>query len=169
MNFTFMIPLSIVLVATYFIKKSEDEIVYLCGIVVVIGLVLSLILAPWQIQLLLLIIAGISTLKLGKQNPTIEIESENKSSLQYRGSNYEHNQSNSDKVEVVETDLAGKYRGQVWKNHPSETAKIPQTFHLTYRGASTKCQKYAASSEQEKNLLPVKLDIDTATNTNQKS
>lgn len=169
MNFTFMIPLSIVLVATYFIRKSEDEIVYLCGIVVVIGLLLSLILAPWQIQLLLLIIAGFSTLRLGKQNQTLEIEPENKSSLQYRGSNYEHNQSNSIDVEAIETDVEGKYRGQVWKNSPSETAKIPQTFHVTYRGASTQCQKYVPSSEEEENILPVQLDIDTATNTNQKS
>ncbi|OKH35256.1 hypothetical protein NIES2119_21040 [[Phormidium ambiguum] IAM M-71] len=169
MNFTFMIPLSIVLVATYFIRKSEDEIVYLCGIVVVIGLILSLILAPWQIQLLLLIIAGFSTLRLGRKNQTLEIEAENKSSLQYRGSNYESNQSNSANIEVIEADVEGKYRGQVWKNNPTEKPKIPQVFHVTYRGASTQCQKYVVSSEQEKTILPLKLDIDTATNTNQQS
>lgn len=160
MNFTFMIPLSIVLIATYFLRKSEDEIVYLCGIVVIIGLVLSLILAPWQVQLFLLGVAAISTIKLGKQNQTLEIEVENKPPLLYRGSNYEHKSSNSGNAEVSEVDLERKYRGQVWKNHHSEAAKIPQTFQLTYRGASAECQKYVAPSDEQKN-------IDSPTHVNQ--
>ena len=169
MNFTFMIPLTIVLVATYFLKKSSDEIVYLCGIVAAIGLLLSLILAPWQIQLFLLAIAGLSTIKLGQQNQTVEIEQDNKLPLLYRGNNYEHNSSNPNNIEVAETDLAGKYRGQLWKNDHSEAAKIPQTFHLTYRGASVDCQKYVAPSNEEKKLLELKVDINSATHINQES
>lgn len=162
MNFTFMIPLSIVLVATYFLRKSEDEIVYLCGIVVVIGLLLSLILAPWQIQLFLLGVAGISTIKLGQQNQTLETELDSKPPLLYRGSNYEPNSSNSANAEVLEVDLEGKYRGQVWKNHHSEAAKIPQTFQLTYRGASTECQKYVPPSDEQNNIdSPIHINQET--------
>ncbi|MGA9381474.1 MAG: DUF4278 domain-containing protein [Phormidium sp.] len=169
MNFTFMVPLTIVLVATYFLKKSSDEIVYLCGIIAAIGLLLSLILAPWQIQLFLLVIAGLWTIKLGQANQTVKIEQENKLPLLYRGNNYEHNSSNSNNIEVAETDLAGKYRGQVWKNDRSEAAKIPQTFHLTYRGASVECQKYVAPSDEEKNVIQVKVDINSPTHINPKT
>lgn len=150
MNFSFMIPLTIVFVATYFLKKSSDEIVYLCGVVIVICLLFSLVLAPWQIQLLLLVIAAISTLKFRQPNQTItESEIDNKLPLLYRGSNYEHNASNPNNIEVADADLEGKYRGQVWKNHHTEEAAIPQTFHLTYRGATVECQKYVALKEEE--------------------
>lgn len=150
MNFSFMIPLTIVFVATYFLKKSSDEIVYLCGLVIVICLLFSLVLAPWQIQLLLLVIAAFSTIKLRQPNQTItEIELDKKPSLLYRGSNYEHNASNPNNIEVADADLEGKYRGQVWKNHHKEEVAIPHTFHLTYRGATVECQKYVALKEEE--------------------
>lgn len=150
MNFSFMIPLGIVLIATYFFKKSADEIAYLSAIVMVIGLLFSLILAPWQFQLLLLVIAAFSTLRLRQQNQTItEIEIDQKPSLLYRGSNYELNSSNPNNIEVADADLEGKYRGQVWKNHLTEEAAIPQTFQLTYRGATVECQKYVAPTEEE--------------------
>ncbi|MBE9227206.1 DUF4278 domain-containing protein [Phormidium sp. LEGE 05292] len=156
MNFSFMIPLTIVFVATYFFKKSADEIAYLSGIVIVIGLLLSLILAPWQIQLLLLVIAAISTLKLRQPNQTItEIEIDQKPSLLYRGSNYELNSSNPNNIEIADADLEGKYRGQVWKNHLSEEPAIPQTFQLTYRGSTVECQKYVVPSEEENGEIQV--------------
>lgn len=151
MNFSFMIPLTIVFVATYFLKKSSDEIVYLCGIIVIICLILSLILAPWQIQLLLLVITALSTIKWRQSSETItEIELENKPSLLYRGNNYELNTSDPDNIEVSEADLEGIYRGQIWKNHPPEEDIIPQTFNLTYRGANAECQKYVASPDEDK-------------------
>ncbi|XWK90742.1 MAG: DUF4278 domain-containing protein [Phormidium sp.] len=162
MNFSFMIPLTIVFVATYFLKKSSDEIVYLCGVVIVICLLFSLVLAPWQIQLLLLVIAAISTLKFRQQNQTIiESEIDNKLPLLYRGSNYEHNASNPNNIEVADADLEGKYRGQVWKNHHPEEPAIPQTFHLTYRGATVECQKYVALSEEEKAEIKVNGNLPT--------
>jgi len=115
MNFSFMIPLTIVLVATYFLKKSSDEIVYLCGVIAVIGLLFSLMLAPWQIQLLLLIIAALWTINLRQQNQTVaEVDQEKKPTLPYWGNNYEDNSSNSGNIEVVEANLEGKYRGKFW-------------------------------------------------------
>ncbi|AKG23555.1 hypothetical protein [Calothrix sp. 336/3] len=60
----FLIPLSMGLVTGYVYQKTTDEIGQLIGIVAVISLVLSIVLAPWQIQLSLLAVVLISTKKL---------------------------------------------------------------------------------------------------------
>ncbi|MBW4612853.1 MAG: hypothetical protein KME21_06140 [Desmonostoc vinosum HA7617-LM4] len=73
----FLIPLCTGLITGYFFKKSTDEIAYLAGVFAAISLLLSLVLAPWPIQLMLLFIVLISTNKLlRKQNykPTQELE-----------------------------------------------------------------------------------------------
>jgi hypothetical protein len=158
-----MIPLTIVFVAIYFFKKSSEEIVYLCGIIAITALVLTLIIAPWQIQLFLLIIAALSTTKFWQPNQTItEIEVDNRKSLLYRGNNYENNSSNLNNLEIADADLEGKYRGQIcWKSHHSKEA-TPQTFPVTYRGAATECQKYVTKSEQEK--AGIKGNVNSETN-----
>jgi ABC-type enterochelin transport system permease subunit len=51
-----LIPLCTALATGYLFKKSTDEIAYLAGMFAAISLILSLVLAPWQIQLGLLII-----------------------------------------------------------------------------------------------------------------
>ena len=64
----FLIPLFTGLIGGYIFKKSNDEIGYLVGIFALISIVLSLVLAPWQIQLLLLIFTLITTQRLLQQN-----------------------------------------------------------------------------------------------------
>jgi hypothetical protein len=64
----FLIPLCTALVTGYLFKKSTDEIAYLAGMFTVISLILSLVLAPWQIQLGLLIIVLIMTNRLLQEN-----------------------------------------------------------------------------------------------------
>ncbi|MBC1239941.1 hypothetical protein VF14_06870 [Nostoc linckia z18] len=64
----FLIPLCTAIATGYIIKKSTDEIAYLAGVFAVISLILSLVLAPWQIQFGLLIIVFIITNKLLQQN-----------------------------------------------------------------------------------------------------
>lgn len=54
MYFFFIIPLITALVSGYIFQKSADEMAYLTGIVALVSLILSLVLAPWQIQLLVL-------------------------------------------------------------------------------------------------------------------
>ncbi|MDZ8025169.1 MAG: hypothetical protein RMY36_011555 [Nostoc sp. SerVER01] len=64
----FLIPLCTALATGYLFKKSSDEIAYLAGVFAAISLILSLVLAPWQIQFGLLIIVLIITNKLLQEN-----------------------------------------------------------------------------------------------------
>jgi hypothetical protein len=59
----FIIPLLTGLVTGYFLKQN-DEIAYISGLLTVITLILSLILAPWQIQLGLLVVVLFGSNKL---------------------------------------------------------------------------------------------------------
>ncbi len=68
MHLLFLIPLMTSLVAGYIFNKSAQEMADLSGSVAVISLILSLVLAPWQFQLLVLILVIISTRKLLRQN-----------------------------------------------------------------------------------------------------
>lgn len=61
MGLVFLIPLTTGLVAGYIFKNSADEMAYLMGAVTIICLILTLVLAPWQIQLLVLILVLITT------------------------------------------------------------------------------------------------------------
>ncbi|WP_445636585.1 hypothetical protein NSTC745_01510 [Nostoc sp. DSM 114161] len=64
----FLIPLCTALATGYLFKKSTDEIAYLAGVFAAISLILSLVLAPWQIQFALLIVVFAITNKLLQEN-----------------------------------------------------------------------------------------------------
>ncbi|BAY46323.1 hypothetical protein SAMD00079811_39310 [Scytonema sp. HK-05] len=64
----FLIPLFTGLIGGYIFKKSSDEIGYLVGVFALVCIVLSLVLAPWQIQLMLLIFTLVITQRLLQQN-----------------------------------------------------------------------------------------------------
>jgi len=68
MALSFLIPLFTGLITGYIFKKGVDEIAYFAGILAVISLIISLVLAPWQIQLLLLIVVLITTQRLLEKN-----------------------------------------------------------------------------------------------------
>jgi c-di-AMP phosphodiesterase-like protein len=68
MALSFLIPLFTCLISGYIFKKGVDEITYFAGILAVISLIISLVLAPWQIQLLLLIVVLITTQRLLEKN-----------------------------------------------------------------------------------------------------
>jgi hypothetical protein len=54
--------------------------------------------------------------------------------LKYRGVEYEHD---SPVLEIVEGEIAGKYRGQSWKPHYLKHISVPQpVLNLQYRGAA---------------------------------
>ncbi|MFB2769760.1 DUF4278 domain-containing protein [Pelatocladus sp. BLCC-F211] len=137
MTLLFVIPLFTGLVAGYVFKKSTDEIGQIIGVVAAISLALGLILAPWQVQLLLLIVVFVSTKKLlqpneyklkpqekdqeqlnnhqnqeliSSQAPEMEKETIRK----YRGSNY---QAPDVSVEIQEGEVVGRYRGIPWRMH----------------------------------------------------
>jgi hypothetical protein len=63
----FLIPLFTGLATGYISQKCHDEIGYIISLFTILSLILSLILAPWQIQLFLLIAVLASTNRFLKQ------------------------------------------------------------------------------------------------------
>jgi hypothetical protein len=61
MSLFFLIPLTISLVTGYIFKNSAADMAELMILATVFSLILSLVLAPWQLQLLVLILVLIST------------------------------------------------------------------------------------------------------------
>ena len=76
MHLFFLIPLITALLTSYIFKKSSDEMAYLTGIITLVSLILCLVLAPWQLQLLVLGLVLFSTKKLLQQNES-RMQSEN--------------------------------------------------------------------------------------------
>ncbi|MEH2455592.1 hypothetical protein [Nostoc sp.] len=74
----FLIPLCTALATGYFFQKSTDEIAYLAGVFAAISFILSLVLAPWQIQFGLLMIVLIITNKLLQENESKQTEARRK-------------------------------------------------------------------------------------------
>lgn len=69
MHLVFLIPLTTAILASFIFKDPTDnEIGYLTGLATIVGLILSLVLAPWQLQLLVLIFVTIVTGRLLRQN-----------------------------------------------------------------------------------------------------
>lgn len=64
----FLVPLCTALITGYLVKQSNDEIAYIAGVFGFISFIVSLILAPWQIQLLMLVAVLIGTNKLLSKN-----------------------------------------------------------------------------------------------------
>ncbi|ADI63973.1 hypothetical protein [Trichormus azollae] len=60
----FLIPLFTGLITGYFLNKENDEIGYISGVLTAISLIFSLILAPWQVQLGLLVVVLFGSKKL---------------------------------------------------------------------------------------------------------
>ncbi|BAY75011.1 MAG: hypothetical protein RMY28_014700 [Nostoc sp. ChiSLP01] len=75
----FLIPLCTALATGYLFKKSSDEIAYLAGVFAAISLILSLVLAPWQIQFALLIVVFAITNKLLQENDSKQTQLTQKS------------------------------------------------------------------------------------------
>ncbi len=125
MSFQFLIPLGMSAIAFWLYKRSPDEMAYLAAVIAIVSLLVSLVLAPWQVQLLLLAILALSArqfslspdLSTGAplENPIQDREDETnpvtdaeRIALCYRGRDYEVN---SVKVETIEREIQGQYRG----------------------------------------------------------
>ena len=78
----FLLPLFLCVITGYICNKCSDEVGYLSGLFAIISLVLSLILAPWEIQVLLLVVVLVTTKKLLQRN-------EYKLKFEQSGSNYQ--------------------------------------------------------------------------------
>ena len=68
MHLAFLVPLMTGVVSAYIFNKSADEMADLSGVVTIVSIILTLIFAPWQLQLLVLMAVMISTRRLLLQN-----------------------------------------------------------------------------------------------------
>lgn len=143
MPWSFMMTLGIAAAVTYILKNSADEIAYLAVSILLVSLLVSLVIAPWQIQVLLLMLVLLGGRRVSQPSRQLIIESEpdKKLKLSYRGVDYEPT---APAEEAKEKEIVGKYRGQIWKIGSEQTALIVQqnqALELKYRGASIPGQK----------------------------
>ncbi|MGF1542244.1 MAG: DUF4278 domain-containing protein [Pleurocapsa sp.] len=144
MHLLFLIPLVTGITASYINKYSSDEIGYLMRTLAFFCFVLSLILAPWQVKLIILtvVLGSVYQIWLYRSEPELETEGQelSKSELKeveskYRGVSYQANHSN---LELPPKELiAVKYRGKLGNIVHSHAQSPPQSqFELKYRGVS---------------------------------
>ena len=110
MSLVFVVSLAILIISAYIFKHSADEISYLAAAISLVSLLISLVLAPWPIQLLLLILVLLSNRQQALPSDyLVEPQEEEKAKLTYRGVSYEPT---PPPVDVTEAEMTGKYRGQ---------------------------------------------------------
>jgi hypothetical protein len=143
MRLLFLAPLLTGLLSIYISRKSQDELAYLTGAVAGISLLISLMIAPWQVQLLLLVLV-FSTVryiwKQGEAEDTFEVQqfqSTVKTKL-----NLMKDQKPAEIIsssvavtppEVTDKRKVRKYRGVLMDETVSQRADTPS--NLKYRGA----------------------------------
>lgn len=106
----FLLPLAIALVAIYIHYNSAEEISYLFALISIVSVLLTLVLAPWQMQVGLLIVAlVVSRTKLStvQPGPSVGLEEDEGQKVIYRGFTYEYNNST---VEKNKAQIAAKDR-----------------------------------------------------------
>jgi predicted membrane protein len=97
----FLVPLLTGLVGGYIFKKCTDEIGYFVGIFAALCFALSLVIAPWQVLLLLLLVILITTHKLLQR---VENRYENLDESKQR-------ELNDPKHQITQEEIGRKYRG----------------------------------------------------------
>jgi hypothetical protein len=150
MAWYFIIPLGLALVVYYILKHATDEIAYIATAILVVSLIVSLIIAPWQFQFLLLLLVLLSNIRIWQKTEELDDDlspADPKINMSYRGINYEVQPKNAIAAneEVKEAEMViGKYRGQVLKTHPSKNTQVqsetPRNFEIQYRGIKVKPQ-----------------------------
>ncbi|HAZ43608.1 MAG TPA: hypothetical protein DDW76_29615 [Cyanobacteria bacterium UBA11369] len=118
---SFTIWLIVSLVAVYIYANSNDEMAYLCATISVVSIIASLVLAPWQIKLLLLVLVLMSQRLPWVKKSTVSSQNNKLVSL--------NNGESSPKAASDNTQ--GKQQDLV------ETASR-RTFELKYRGVTIK-------------------------------
>lgn len=133
----FLISLAIVLVAVYVFEHSTDEIAYLAGAISLVGLVVSLVVAPWEFQFLLLMLVLVSSKRLW--SPWNWIAKLRQNQQNKPSDRAENNEPNSATTKVTEDPITGQQQDQVGQfSNLEKAAAGSSTFELKYRGVSIK-------------------------------
>lgn len=156
-----IIPLGLALVVYYILKHATDEIAYIATAILVVSLIVSLIIAPWQIQLFLLLLVFLSNIRIWQKTEESEDDlspDQPKINMSYRGINYEVQPKSAiaANAEVKKAEIVlGKYRGQILKTYyPKPTqppSKINSNFAIKYRGIQVKNQPSSLTEVTENN------------------
>lgn len=150
MSWYFIISLAIFLICVYICENSADEIRYLAASMAALCGILTIVLAPWPIQVVLLLLILLSNRRHFLPSESLEESHEQKKAqLIYRGAKYKLTPSSQDVMTEVE--ITGKYRGHVWKAHDlvNITALQPTT-SPNRQAISITTQQSIAPSVQEK-------------------
>lgn len=144
MRLLFLAPLLTGLLSAYIARRSQDEMAYLTGAVAGVSLLISLMIAPWQVQLILLLLVVSTVGYVWKQNGIEDISEvqQFQSTIQSRvgmanGKNPSEVIPSSvtlNAKEVIDKRKVRKYRGVLIAETPSQPATTPSK--LKYRGAS---------------------------------
>lgn len=149
MSWYFIISLAIFLICIYICENSADEIRYLAASIAALCCILTIVLAPWPIQMLLLLLIFLSNRRHFLPAESLEESHEQKKAqLMYRGAKYKLTASQDVMAEV---EITGKYRGQVWKAHDLvNTSALQPTAIPNRQGVSITTQQSIAPSVSEK-------------------
>lgn len=149
MSWYFIISLAIFLICVYICENSADEIAYLTASMAALGGILTIVLAPWPIQVVLLLLILLSDRRHFLPSESIEESHEQKKAqLMYRGAKYELAPPTTVMTEV---EMTGKYRGQVWKAHDVvNTTALQPTANPNRQAVSITTQQSIAPSVPEK-------------------
>ena len=158
MHLFFLLPLTTGIIALYISRTSAGKIVPVADLVAVFSLLVSLVSAPWEVQLLILAIAiGGTRFRLRPPASKGQPEAEQGSTVdtaikavpdrgdgldsttKYRGVSYTPVTTDPASVAAATEDggaIAGKYRGTAWSTSPSAkpNTNLQSTFALKYRG-----------------------------------
>jgi hypothetical protein len=141
MRLVFTIPLLAGLLAGYIARKSEAEIAYLTSVLAIVSLLISLLMAPWQLQFLLLLVVFAIVrqfwLKIESQSQLASSQAENDRMRQYRGVTYE--QDSPAPPATSNEKIQKHYRGVSYEANTEKLSEQPAPLPksvLKYRGVS---------------------------------
>lgn len=124
MNLFFLIPLVAGIAANHVAKNASDEISYLMGSVTFFSFILSLVIAPWEVKLVVLAIALLSTYGFWRQ-PVGEDELTSGSQTSQEAGQKQA-EPNEQKDNSAGEELIGTYRGQPYHINGSRHQKLGQ-------------------------------------------
>lgn len=150
-DFLFVIPLGIGLVATFVATRFSDDLTYLGIAIAIASGLFSLVLAPWEIQVLLLGLILFVAKQLRRQlaqprseksdsdrtqttaSPTFDRQKTEKTTWKYRGVSYDRPEPSAPSEPQ---EIGGTYRGKPWKaqNQQATTGDPSPHTTLKYRG-----------------------------------
>ena len=143
MNLAFLIPLVTGIGASYVAKRASDEIGYLMGSLTFFSFILSLIIAPWEVKMVVLAIAIASSYKFWRQ---VDEDGE----LEPEDSQLSEVESDQQNTSLEQEKLMGTYRGKPYYIKVSQQRTQSQRKgNLKYRGVSVNNHQTESSKDTD--------------------